>query len=44
MSWLYAVALLFVGAVLGFGIGAFLAICSEDAREQRNKSEKGVSE
>ena len=40
MSWIYAVALLFVGATLGFFIGAFLAICAEDAREKREQERK----
>jgi hypothetical protein len=37
MTWLYAVALLCIGGALGFCVGAFLAICAEDAREERRK-------
>ena len=43
MTWLYAVALLMVGGVIGFLIGAFLTVCAEDAREER-RSKRGGAE
>ena len=41
MTWIYAVALLLVGGVLGFCVGAMLAICAEDAREERQNRKNG---
>ena len=37
MSWLFALVLLSVGAIIGFGIAAVIVVCAEESRKEERK-------